>query len=55
MGLIAAIAAVILGIIGLVVSASPKIRGGLMSIIAIIFGLVDIGIAVLGIIGVIIF
>ena len=54
-GLVAAIAAVIMGIIGVVVSASPKVGGGLMSIFAIIFGLVDIGLAVLGIIGVIIF
>ncbi|MCL7489600.1 MAG: hypothetical protein M8357_15650 [Desulfobulbaceae bacterium] len=54
-GLIAAITAVLMGIIGVVLSSSPKIGGGLMSIFAIILGLVDIGLAVMGIIGVIIF
>jgi hypothetical protein len=47
--------AVILGIIGVVSSVSPKVGGGLVSIIAIILGVLDIGVAILGIIGVIIF
>ncbi|MDW7772597.1 MAG: hypothetical protein SCH71_06865 [Desulfobulbaceae bacterium] len=54
-GLLTAFAAVILGIIGVVISVSPKVGGGLISVLAIIIGLVDIGIAVLGVVGVIIF
>lgn len=54
-GLLIAFITVILGIIGVVISVSPKVGGGLMSIIAIILGVLDIGIATLGIIGVIIF
>jgi hypothetical protein len=54
-GLIAALLAIVLGIIGVIVSASPKIGGGLISIFSILLGLVDVGISVLGIIGIIIF
>ncbi len=54
-GLLTAFLAILLGIIGVVVSASPKVGGGLMSIISIVLGVIDVGIAVLGIIGVIIF
>jgi hypothetical protein len=54
-GLIVALLAIVLGIIGVIVSASPKIGGGLVSILSILLGLVDVGISVLGIIGIIIF
>ncbi|MGB3221447.1 MAG: hypothetical protein WBB23_01455 [Desulforhopalus sp.] len=54
-GIVVALLAVVLGIIGVIVSASPKIGGGLISVLAILLGIVDLGIAVLGVIGVIIF
>jgi hypothetical protein len=36
-------------------AASPKVGGGLMSVIAIIVGLIAIGVAVLGMIGALVF
>jgi len=53
--LLVALLAVGAGILGVIIAASPKIGGGLMSIVAIVLGIVDIGIAVLGIVGVILF
>ncbi|HKJ64135.1 MAG TPA: hypothetical protein VJ969_01950 [Desulfopila sp.] len=53
--LVVALVAVGAGILGVLMAASPKIGGGLMSILAIILGVLDTGIAVLGIVGVIIF
>lgn len=53
-GLLIGIAAIPLGAIGVAVAASPKVGGGLMSVIAIILGLIAIGVAVLGMIGAII-
>ncbi|MEX2671219.1 MAG: hypothetical protein WD294_03800 [Phycisphaeraceae bacterium] len=55
LGLIAALAAAGLGIVGLAISVSPKVGGGIMSIIAIVLGVFGIGVAILGLIGVIIF
>ncbi len=54
-GFVAALVAIPLGIIGLVVAASPRVGGGLMSIGAIILAVLAIGVAILGLIGVIIF
>lgn len=54
-GLLAAILAVGLGVVGLVISVSPRVTGGIMSIISIALGVFGIGVAVLGLIGVIIF
>jgi hypothetical protein len=54
-GLLAAFAALPLGIIGLVRAASPKVGGGILSILAIVLGILGLGIAVLGIVGVILF
>lgn len=54
-GIVVALLAIILGIIGVIVSASPKIGGGLISVLSILLGILDLGIAVLGVIGVIIF
>ncbi len=54
-GLIAALVAIPLGIIGLVMAASPRIGGGLLSIAAIVLAVGAIGVAVLGLIGVILF
>lgn len=54
-GAVVALLAIILGIIGVIISASPKIGGGLISILSILLGILDLGIAVLGVIGVLIF
>ena len=53
-GLLLGIAAIPLGGIGVALAASPKIGGGLMSVIAIVVGLIAIGVAVLGMIGAIV-
>ena len=55
LGLLTACLAVLLGIIGVVISASPKIGGGLISTLSILLGVFGVGLSVLGIIGVIIF
>ena len=54
-GLVIALLAIIMGIVGVTMSVSPKIGGGLMSIISIIFGVGDIGVSVLVILGILIF
>ena len=54
-GLVAAFVAIITGFIGVVVSASPKIGGGLVSTLAIIAGVVDTAIAIIAILGVVLF
>ncbi|WP_027715592.1 hypothetical protein [Desulfuromonas sp. TF] len=54
-GLLLGIAAIPLGGIGVAMAASPKVGGGLMSVIAIIVGLIAIGVAVLGMIGALVF
>lgn len=54
-GLLAALAALPLGVLGLVMAASPRIGGGIMSIVAIILAVLALGVALLGILGVIIF
>lgn len=54
-GMIVALVAIVAGIVGVVISVSPKVGGGLLSVVSIILGVLDVGIAILGIIGVIIF
>ncbi|MEW6117990.1 MAG: hypothetical protein AB1553_13995 [Nitrospirota bacterium] len=54
-GALAALAAIAFGIIGLVMAASPRVGGGILSIFAIGLGVLAIGVAVLGLIGVILF
>lgn len=54
-GLIAALLAIPLGFFGLMRSASPRVGGGVMSIIALVLGGIAIGVAVLVLIGVILF
>jgi hypothetical protein len=54
-GLFSAIISIPLGIIGLMMAASPRVGGGLLSIVAMILGLIAIGFAVLGGIGTMIF
>jgi hypothetical protein len=51
LGLLAALLAIPLGIAGLVMAASPRISGGILSIVAIALGVIGLGIAVLGFIG----
>lgn len=54
-GLILALISVPAGIIGLVMAASPRVSGGILSIVAIILGAIGVLVAVLGIVGVIVF
>jgi hypothetical protein len=42
LGLLLAVAAIILGIIGMLLAASPSIRGGIISIMSILAGLIGI-------------
>ncbi|MBE0596819.1 MAG: hypothetical protein IH614_06105 [Desulfuromonadales bacterium] len=53
-GLLAALIALPLGVFGLVRAASPRVSGGIMSIVAIALAIFAIGVAVLGLIGAII-
>ena len=54
-GLFSALISIPLGIIGLMMAASPRVGGGLLSIAAIVLGVIAIGVAVLGGIGAMIF
>lgn len=54
-GLFSALISIPLGIIGLMVAASPRVGGGLLSIAAIVIGVIAMGVAVLGGVGAIIF
>jgi hypothetical protein len=54
-GFLLALIAVPLGILGLVMAASPRVSGGLISIAAIVFGGFGLIVAVFAMIGVIIF
>jgi len=54
-GLLTALTAVVAGIFGLIMAASPKVSGGIISIASIVLGIFGIGLSVLGMIGVIIF
>lgn len=54
-GLLAVIAALPLGVLGLLLAVSPKIGGGLMSVGALVLGILAVLLAILGMIGVIIF
>lgn len=42
LGFLLAVAAIILGVIGLLLAASPSIRGGIVSIISVLAGLIGI-------------
>jgi hypothetical protein len=54
-GLLLALLSVPVGVMGLIMAASPRVSGGILSIIAIILGVIGLAIAILGIVGVIIF
>lgn len=54
-GLLTALISIPLGGVGLIRAASPRVSGGLLSIAAIVLGVAAIGVAVLVLIGVLIF
>ncbi|MFZ0133963.1 MAG: hypothetical protein WAK95_15600 [Desulfobacterales bacterium] len=54
-GLFAGVIAVPLGVLGMIFAASPRVRGGIVSLLSIVFGAIAVVISILGIIGVIIF
>jgi len=54
-GLVAALASIPLGIVGLVLSASPRVGGGMLSIAAIALGALGLIFAILGMVGVALF
>jgi hypothetical protein len=53
-GLVLAVIAVLAGVLGFLMAASPRVGGGILSILSIVLGVFDIGLAVLGIVGVIV-
>jgi hypothetical protein len=54
-GLIIDLVAIPLGIGGLLTAASPRVRGGVLSIIAIVAAVIGLGLAGLGMIGTLVF
>lgn len=54
-GLIAGVIALPLGIIGMIIAASPRVSGGIISMVAIFVGAVAIVVSLMGMIGVILF
>jgi hypothetical protein len=54
-GLVFGLISIPLGIFGVMMAASPRVGGGLLSIAAIVLGVIAIGFAVLGGIGAMIF
>jgi hypothetical protein len=55
LGVLAALLSIPLGVAGLLRAASPRVGGGLMSLVAILLGVVAIAVAVLVMIGVLLF
>jgi len=54
-GMILGLVAIPAGLIGALMAASPRVGGGLLSVIGIVIGILGLGLAVLGLIGVILF
>ena len=54
-GLLLEVAAGALGVIGLVMAASPRVSGGLISIAAMIIAVLGLGVSVLGLVGTLVF
>ena len=50
-GLIIEVTAAVLGAIGFFMAASPRVSGGVLSIVAIVIAVFGIGLSVLGVIG----
>jgi hypothetical protein len=53
--LVIELVAVALGVVGFFMAASPRVSGGLISIAAMIIGVLGVGVSVLGLIGAILF
>lgn len=53
--LVIAVLAIIFGLAGVIVSTSPKVGGGLMSSFSIILGIFGVGLAILVLIGIVLF
>jgi hypothetical protein len=54
-GLLIEIVAIPLGIGGLVMAASPRVSGGILSIVAIVVAVLGLVVSVLGIVGTVVF
>jgi hypothetical protein len=54
-GMLAALISIPLGIVGLLKAASPRVSGGILSLIAMVLGVLAMGVAVLVMIGVLLF
>ncbi len=54
-GLLISGVAVLLGIVGLISAASPRVSGGILSIVAIVLGVIAFAFAILGTVGAILF
>jgi hypothetical protein len=54
-GLFIAIVAVLCGLIGFAMAASPRVRGGVLSLVSVGLGIIGVALAVIGIVGVIVF
>ena len=54
-GFIIELVAILLGVGGLLRAASPRVSGGILSIVAIVIALIGLGLAVLGMIGALVF
>ncbi len=54
-GMVLALLSIPLGLFGLVMSASPRVKGGAMSLAAIVLGVIGLVFSVLGTIGVVLF
>ena len=54
-GLILALVAILLGVVGLVMAASPRVSGGILSIVAILVAVLGLGVAGLGMVGTLMF
>ncbi|MEX1017067.1 MAG: hypothetical protein WDZ31_10010 [Phycisphaeraceae bacterium] len=50
-GLVLAVVSIPVGVVGLVISASPKVAGGMISIAAIVLGVIGLVVAILGMLG----
>ncbi len=50
-GLVISIFAVLLGVAGLIMSASPRVSGGLLSILAMVLGAIGLVFSILGTVG----
>lgn len=54
-GLVVELLAIVLGVIGFFMSASPRVSGGILSITAIVIAVFGMGFSLLGIIGGVLF